>query len=927
MSTLLLRQHALRLALALGVFWPSLPTSYPDASAAEPTSLVSLEEWKRTGAHSSHFRNLQQIPPSDNPKPNIEAFDKIIRPILNESCVHCHDEDTQEGNVRIDRLDPDLFEGEDGAWWLEVLAVLTKSEMPPPKEGELSDEHRAQLVDWLTTEIQRASHHRRTERGHTPFRRLTRFEFNHALQDLLRLPLDFSRELPPDPRSEDGFENSSDTLHLSLSQFETYRNAARKALQKATIVATAPSGERPPTLNWTVPMYEAATVAWNKHDEEEQKLREKHKDDKDKLEKALARFAKQHSQPHRQAYYWDRQKQRTARAPWSYGGARYAHQPTEADQTPPDQPIPTSASDTIAVLPPRQRLIVELGDRVPDWGTLRVRVVACRASMDQRPPSLQLEFGWQASNDSAASVRVSHRDLVVDATPNAPKTYEWKIPLTEVYPRNSVRGINKLGDLPSPSEFLKLVNASESEGQIHIYHVEVATPIFEQWPPEPHQRLFPNAIDADTPESYAHEVLQPFMERAWRRPVTTDEVARKVSLYHRFRPVCDNAADAWIEVLATILASPQFLYTSTAPVSSDRSEVTIQQASALSSQAETSGQLSSVELASRLSLFLWASIPDEELQRLANQDALRQTAVLTNQVTRMLADSRSQRFSKNFVRQWLGLELLEYLDVDREVYPHFDKSLKEAMLREPVEFFHQLLCANGNALDLIHSNYTYANERLARHYGIQGVFGNHFRRVELGPAHARGGLLTQPGLLAMNSDGKDSHPLKRGIWLLRNILNDPPPPPPPAVPEIDLADPEIAKLSLKERMEDHRNDPACMSCHAKIDPWGIAFEDFDAVGSFRTKTPQGKPADSLSQLVSGEELAGMEGLKRYLLAERQDQFVRALVHKLTTYALGRPLAFADRAAVDQITSRVRKEGDGLSTIVRSIVLSPLFRNQ
>ena len=200
-----------------------------------------------------------------------------------------------------------------------------------------------------------------------------------------------------------------------------------------------------------------------------------------------------------------------------------------------------------------------------------------------------------------------------------------------------------------------------------------------------------------------------------------------------------------------------------------------------------------------------------------------------------------------------------------------------------------------------------------------------FGLVPLGPAHSRGGLLTQPGLLAMNSDGKDSHPLKRGIWLLESFLNDPPPPPPPAVPEIDLSDPEIAKLSLKQRMEDHRNDPACYSCHAKIDPWGIAFEEFNAVGSFRTEI-QGKPVDSTSQLFNGQTLDGVDGLKRYLLQNRQDQFVRALVYKMTTYALGRPLRFSDRASIEEITAKVRQQGDGLATIVRLITTSNLFKD-
>ena len=219
-----------------------------------------------------------------------------------------------------------------------------------------------------------------------------------------------------------------------------------------------------------------------------------------------------------------------------------------------------------------------------------------------------------------------------------------------------------------------------------------------------------------------------------------------------------------------------------------------------------------------------------------------------------------------------------------------------------------------------------ANERLAAHYGVRNVRGNDFRRVNLNEVPHRGGLLTQAGLLAMNSAGEDSHPLKRGVWLLESLLNDPPPPPPPAVPEIDLADPEIAKLTLKEQIKDHRNHAACMSCHAKIDPWGIAFENYGALGQWRDQV-KGKPVDAASMLFNDQKLDGMPGLKRFLLENRQDQFVRAMVHKLATYALGRPLTFADRASIDAITADVRQRGDGLATMIEVLVTSDLFQSK
>ena len=315
-----------------------------------------------------------------------------------------------------------------------------------------------------------------------------------------------------------------------------------------------------------------------------------------------------------------------------------------------------------------------------------------------------------------------------------------------------------------------------------------------------------------------------------------------------------------------------------------------------------------------------------DLTELAAEGKLNDPEVLIGQTTRMLADPRANRFSQQFVRQWLGMQLLDFLKVDKKFNSQFDADLKAAMQGEPVAMFREVLQQNHSILDFLHADYVMVNERLAKHYDLADVYGPRFRKVPLEANHNRGGLLTQAGLLAMNSDGKDSHPLKRGIWLLESILHDPPPPPPPNVPEIDLADPEILKMTLKERMEDHRSKPACFSCHAKIDPWGIAFENFDAIGSWRTQVGD-HPVDATSQLFNKQKLNGMDGLKRFLLENRQDQFARALVHKLTTYALGRPLGLADRSGIDQITADLRQQDDGLATLVTLIVTSELFQSK
>jgi len=875
--------------------------SFVRAENVSASTAQTLDEVRAAGASRSNYR--KQVPrtdPSEAPKANLAAFRKNIGPILQKMCVDCHGPDTQEGNIRIDNLDPDLLHGEDVNWWLEILAVLSKGEMPPADADELANEDRSEIVEWLSAEIQVASAVRRAEQGHSSFRRMARYEYNYVLQDLLGLPFDFAKDLPPEPASEDGFLNSSEMLQMSATQFEYYRELGRSALMSATV-----RGDRPAPIYWGVTMDAAGAKQWGRHKRDLDKIRKQFANNPEKRDRELQKRNDRLLKPPRGAHYKNLSTGQATQASWGYKGASYAMTPTD---TRPEVP---SDIQHIAIIPARQRLIVELGNSLPDTGTLRVRVLASRTSVEENwAPNLRLDFGWQASNNSSASVRISKEDLTINAAPGEPEFYQWDIPLSEIYPRNPMRKVTEMGVTPSPSEVIRLQNSSLSKGDIQIDYVEVTAPAYDEWPPESHTRIFFNSENKADETVYAREVLTRFIQRAWRRPVTSSEVDQKMKLFARVRPVSEDAQEAMIEVLATVLSSPKFLY-----LVQDES-----------SAEESDRRLNNFELATRLSTFLWSSTPDQELIDLAAAGKLSDSIVLINQTSRMLADSRTKRFSKHFVRQWLGMQLLDFLDVDKKAYPQFDSELKAAMQEEPAAFFQDLLENNRSVMDFIHADYTMANERLARHYGLSGVYGNHFRKVSLNPENQRGGILTQAGLLAMNSDGKDSHPLKRGIWMLESLLNDPPPPPPPAVPEIDLADPEIAKLTLKQRIENHRNDAACLSCHAKIDPWGIAFENFDAVGSWRTQI-KGEAVDASSLLFNRQKLDGMDGLKRFLLANRQDQFARAMVHKLTTYALGRPLTFSDRSDIDGITAEFRKKDDRLADLISLIVTSDLFRSK
>ena len=830
---------------------------------------------------------------------DLAGFQASVEPLLQAACLDCHGPDASEGNFRIDTLNPDLINGGDVEWWLDVYAVLSKGEMPPAEAEPLEDDDRVALVTWLGSQLRQASLARQAAGGRSSQRRMTRYEFGYALQDLLGLPFDFARDLPPDAASTDGFENGADTLQLSASTFMAYHKAAREAVERATV-----RGEPPPPLFWTVTMQEAAKEAWPPQEAALEAIRHKHEADEastaeqlqQELDQQLATFQAAHPRP----YHKQLTSGRTSPIQWSYPEAKHAWLPADTRaETPSD-------TDVVAVIPPRQKLTVELGDRVADAGILEVRLRVSRpADAEGPPPSVQLEFGWQASNDSQAAVRVSPRDEVVEAPPSAPQTILWRLEASEILPRNNVRGINKLGDLPNPSEFLRVVNSTASSGDLQLHSVEVAGPLADSWPPQSHTRLFgghdPSRVPPADEKAVARELLAAFMTRAWRREVRSDEIDRKLQLFASLRPQAEDFQEAMLEAFAAVIASPHFL--------------------------ELGGEepLAPSGLATRLAVFLWCSLPDEQLRQRAADGSLASPGALAEEARRLLADPRSRRFCEQFTRQWLGLDRLDYLEVDRGRYPAFHPLLAEAMQEEPTAFVTELLQNNGSVLDLLSAEYVLVNERLAHHYGITGVVGNEFRRVAVAVDDRRGGLLTQAGLLAMNADGVDSHPLKRGVWLLERLLDDPPPPPPPAVPRIDLADPEIAKLTLKERLLDHRNQAACRSCHERIDPWGIALENYDAIGGWREEVG-GQPVDASSTLFNGQQLDGVAGLKRYLLEARAGQFRRAMIAKLARYAVGRPLTFADHAQVEAIAADLDERGDGLATMIEVLVESDLFRS-
>ena len=404
----------------------------------------------------------------------------------------------------------------------------------------------------------------------------------------------------------------------------------------------------------------------------------------------------------------------------------------------------------------------------------------------------------------------------------------------------------------------------------------------------------------------ANKILFTLGSHAYRRPMTRAETDRLMTLYREGRQ--QGTFETGIEFgLRGILANPKFVFRA------ERDPINVAPGSTY--------RIDDYELASRLSFFLWSSIPDEELTVLAGRGRLREPAVLEAQMRRMLADRRAESLVTNFAGQWLQLRNLRSSLPDKEVFPDFDDNLRQSFQRETELFFDSIIREDRSVVDLLTADYTFVDERLAKHYGIPGVYGSHFRRVTLAN-EARRGLLGQGSILTVTSHGNRTSPVVRGKWVLDNLLGAPPPPPPPNVPPLDEDQGNTPK-SMRERMEQHRRNSACANCHKIMDPIGLALENFDAIGAWRTFDGS-TPIDASGQLSDGSAIDGPVALRNALL-RRRDVFVHTVTEKLLTYALGRSLDFNDMPTVRTIARQSAAQDNRWSSLVMGIVMSPPFQ--
>lgn len=484
--------------------------------------------------------------------------------------------------------------------------------------------------------------------------------------------------------------------------------------------------------------------------------------------------------------------------------------------------------------------------------------------------------------------------------------------------------------------------------RVAIDWIEFESPIADVWPPSHHSAiLFDSPLRQSDPQAYIRAVLSKFMTRAYRRPVSEDEIELFVRIYDMVKPDLKTMEAATRETLAMVLISPQFLFHTESDAATD----------------------AHYAMATRLSFFLWASMPDDELLQLAATKKLDDPAVIEQQVLRLLANDRSMRFVENFTMQWLSLQKMKTVPINRELFPRFLyyvpvgeragtevpylPTIRDYMLRETVSFVGELIKRNENVLSIVDSDFAMLNQRLASHYGIEAVEGVNLRPVPIHRQQNLGGLFTQGAVLIGNGTGTAPHPIYRAVWLREAILGDEVAEPPAEVPALSDSAGESAEkaVTIAELLAKHRTVESCNDCHFRLDPWGIPFEQYNAVGRFQPKVPKEgtrvsafhseqhtdmagyqKYLDSIntmeipadSRVPHGPDVDGLKELKDYLLRNRQDEIVENVARRLLTYSVGRELNYRDRFAIEQLIEKARDKGLGMRDLIVLICQSDLF---
>jgi mono/diheme cytochrome c family protein len=793
-------------------------------------------------------------------------------------CLTCHTTRQKDRGVvpiALDTLDMSRV-ASDAAVWEKVVLKLRAGVMPPASAPRPDKTTHDALASWLEGELDR-SWNANPDPGRTePLHRLNRAEYRNAVRDLLDLDLDVSSLLPGDDVSY-GFDNIAGVLKLSPTLMERYLAAAQKVSRLA--VGTPP---RTPAIDYFriaddlsqdahLPGLPLGTRGGTKISypfpmDAVYEIRPR-------LTRDLNESMPLYTDPQVLEISIDGERVGTFTLPGI--GAREGVGPSPSDDPAAPPPPPSPGQE------PARPAISQIQQTV-------------RASAKERQSRNRADEAWNLR----VPVKAGQRDVVITFL-------------------NRTSALDETARLPFQRPYPAGVNIPETRQGAYLRSVEIVGPIDATGPGQSDSRRRIFTCSAKD-EACARKILSTLARRAYRRPVTAADVDPLLAFYREGASASAGAAasgaqgsfDEGIErAIRRLLVSPEFLFR----VERDPS----------SAAGGRSYRISDIELASRLSFFLWSSIPDDTLLELAERGQLSSAMVLPREVRRMLADPRADAFITNFAGQWLFLRNLDAAVPVQSIFPDFDDSLRQSFRRETELFFDSIVREDRSAFDLLRADYTFLNERLAKHYGVANIKGSYFRRVTLDKGSPRNGLLGQGSVLTVTSYPDRTSPVVRGKWILENLLGTPPPPPLPNVPPLKPTNNEGAVLSMRQRMEQHRANPVCASCHAMMDPLGLSLENFDAVGKWRTLGESSAAIDATGRAPDGTIFEGPGGLRDMLL--RSDRFVPTLTEKMLTYALGRGLDYSDMPAVRAIVRDAAKTDYRVSSLVVGIVQSPPFR--
>jgi len=781
-------------------------------------------------------------------------------PFLKKNCLDCHGAEDPKADLSLS-ADKDLSSlTVRRRVWERVLDMVETGQMPPSDVPKPDPAEQDRFIAFIKAAFEEADRTAKPDPGRVTVRRLNRVEYNNTIRDLMGVDFNPAEDFPSDDIGH-GFDNIGDVLTISPVLMERYLAAAESIVNRA-IVAVPPK----PT------------------------------------ERGIG------------ARYLEPAGRGVSEGRWR-----------EISTRPSQEPIHTGPLHTRYMVPDDGEYNFRFNCYAQAEPGVRVQVAVLACGQPETGAATDAETA-QLAGLAVAGLRPFVIVQTIEITARSsrePQRIQVRIPPVKGLQRVAV-AIVRPATSPSPqddapADALQPVN-SQPAITIGIDHFSLEGPLDMR--PASQRMLLACSAD-QTPEAQSREVLTRFVTRAYRRPAKEDEVARLMRLAAQAQAEGLTWAGSMQRAMMAVLVSPKFLFR----IELDDRPV-----------GPEHRPLDEFQLASRLSYFLWSTMPDEELMRLAGRGEL--TANLDSQVKRMLADPRSRALVENFAMQWLQLQRLKTLTPDPKLFPSFNDRLRSAMLRETELFFETIIREDRSILDLLDADYTFLNETLANHYGIADTQGNwqgqpatrpggkpiprrEFVRVSLPTDKLRGGLLTQASILTVTSNPTRTSPVKRGRWVLEQILGAPPPPPPPNVPELADESKSELKGSLRQRMEQHRANPACANCHAKMDPLGFAFENYDAIGAFRTKE-NGFPIETAGVLPDGKAFQGPGELKSILL-EKRNQFSRCLTEKLMIYALGRGLEYYDRRPVQQIQDALARHDYRFSVLVAEIVKSDPFR--